>query len=167
MRAGLKKAGLYHQIPATAWQQEWVVHSKSVGHGETAAAYLADYLFRVGISNSRIVKLENDEVTFWYTNRQTKRRVYVTLPVFTFIDRFLPHILPKGFVKVRYYGFLAPGNRQRLALARELLAADHRTVSQTTAEIEADCNRQLGQCPRCGGTLYLVEQLPPRARCPP
>ena len=55
MRAGLKQAGLYRQIPATAWQQEWVVHSKPVGHGETAIAYLADYLFRVGISNSRIV----------------------------------------------------------------------------------------------------------------
>lgn len=167
MRAGLKKAGFYRQIPAVAWQQDWVVHSKSVGHGATATAYLADYLFRVGISNSRIVKLENDEVTFWYSNRQTGRRVYVTLPVFTFIERFLHHILPKGFVKVRYYGFLAPGNRQRLALVRELLAADHRTVSQTTAGIDGDVNRQVGQCPRCGGTLHLVEQLRPRTRCPP
>lgn len=132
MRDELKKAGLYQQIPAAAWQQDWVVHSKSVGHGETATAYLADYLFSVGVSNSRIVNVENDEVTFWYTNQQTKVHVYVTLPVFTFIDRFLQHVLPKGFVRVRYYGFLAPGNRQRLALARELLAADHRAVPQTT-----------------------------------
>ncbi|MEZ4868322.1 MAG: transposase [Caldilineaceae bacterium] len=167
MRDGLKKAGLYHQIPTTAWQQDWVVPSQSVGHGETAAAYLADYLFRVGISNSRIVKLENDEVTFWYTNQQTKRRVYVTLPVFTFVDRFLHHVLPKGFVKVRYYGFLAAGNRQRLALARELLAADHCTASQTPAGIDADGYRQVGQCPWCGGVLHLVEPLRPSARCPP
>ena len=171
MRAGLKKAGLYPQIPATAWQQPWVVHSKSVGHGETAAAYLADYLFRVGISNSRIVKLENDEVTFWYSHRQTKRRVYVTLPVFTFIDRFLHHVLPKGFVKVRYYGFLAPGNRQRLALARELLAADHkarqRLVGQAQpSDPDGDAQRQLA-CPHCGEPLRLTATIRPRSRCPP
>lgn len=171
MRDGLKTAELYRQIPATAWQQAWVVHSKSVGHGETAVAYLADYLFRVGISNSRIVKLENDEVTFWYSNRQTKRRVYVTLPVFTFIERFLHHVLPKGFVKVRYYGFLAPGNRHRLALARELFAADHHAVPQTATSMRDDEIRPLGQtpacCPRCGGALHLVEQLRPTARGPP
>ena len=80
MRDGLKKAGLYHQIPTTAWQQDWVVHSKPVGHGETAAAYLADYLFCVGISNSRIVTLENDEVTFWVhpSADQTTRLCHAT-----------------------------------------------------------------------------------------
>jgi len=126
MRDGLKKADLYQSIPSAAWQQAWVVHSQSVGYGETAVAYLADYLFRVGIANQRIVKLEDDKVTFWYKERKSKRRIYVTQPVFTFIQRFLQHVLPKGFVKVRYYGFLAPGNRERLALARALLAADHK-----------------------------------------
>jgi len=63
-REGLKQAGLYPQVPSSAWQQPWVVPSKSVGYGVKAVEYLADYVFRVGISNRRIVKLENDEVTF-------------------------------------------------------------------------------------------------------
>lgn len=61
----------------------------------------------------------------------------------------------------------ALGARQRLALARELLAADHRAVQQTIVGVDADGNRQARQCPHCGGTLHLVEQLRPRARCPP
>ncbi|MEZ4737257.1 MAG: IS91 family transposase [Caldilineaceae bacterium] len=171
MRAGLKKAGLYHQIPATAWQQAWVVHSQSVGYGEKAAAYLADYVFRVGIANQRIVNLENDAVTFWYKERKTNRRVYVTLPVFTFIQRFLQHVLPQGFVKVRYYGFLAPGNRQRLALARELLAADYKARQQLmgktqNSDPDGDIPRCLA-CPHCGKPLRLTATLRPRSRCPP
>lgn len=63
-RDGLKQAGLYVKVPTIAWKQNWVVHSQSVGYGATAVEYLADYVFRVGISNSRIVKVENDEVTF-------------------------------------------------------------------------------------------------------
>lgn len=171
MRDGLQKAGLYHQIPASAWQQEWVVHSKLVGHGEKAVAYLADYVFRVGISNSRIVKLANDAVTFWYKQRQTKRRVSVTLPVFTFMQRFLQHVLPQGFVKVRYYGFLAPGNRQRLALARQLLAADHkaqqRLVEKSRPSDPAGDTPPRLACPHCGETLRLTDTIRPRSRCPP
>ncbi|MFN8486613.1 MAG: transposase [Caldilineaceae bacterium] len=106
-RDGLKQAGLFHAVPSTAWQQNWIVHSQAVGYGGKAVEYLADYVFRVGIANSRIVKLENDTVTFWYKHNKTKRRVYVTLPVFAFIRRFLRHVLPQGFVKVRYYGFYA------------------------------------------------------------
>ena len=171
IRDGLKKAGLYRQIPATAWQQAWVVHSKSVGHGEKAVAYLADYVFRVGIANQRIVKLENDAVTFWYKQRKTNRRVSVTLPVFTFMQRFLQHVLPQGFVKVRYYGFLASGNRQRLALARELLATDHKAqqplVGTTQpADPDGDAQHRL-VCPHCGEPLRLTATIRPRSRCPP
>ncbi len=171
MRDGLKQAGLYHQIPATAWRQEWVVHSKSVGHGEKAVAYLADYVFRVGIANQRIIKLENDAVTFWYKQRKTNRRVSITLPVFTFMQRFLQHVLPQGFVKVRYYGFLASGKRQRLALARELLAADHKAqqplVGTTLApDPGGDAPRQIF-CPHCGEPLRVTATLRPRSRCPP
>ena len=171
MCAGLQKAGLYRLIPAAAWHQAWVVHSKSVGYGEKAVAYLADYVFRVGIANQRIVKLENNEVTLWYKARKTNRRVIVTLPVFTFIQRFLQHVLPQGFVKVRYYVFFAPGNRQRLALARELLAADYkarqRLVGQTqTSDPDSDAPRRLA-CPHCGEPLRLTATIRPRSRCPP
>jgi hypothetical protein len=80
MRDGLQKADLYRQIPAAAWRQAWAVHSKSVGHGAKAVAYFADYVFRIGIANQRIVKLEFDAVIFWYKARKTNRRVFVTPP---------------------------------------------------------------------------------------
>jgi hypothetical protein len=171
MRAGLKKAGLFHHAPSTAWQKEWVVHSKSVGYGEKAVEYLADYVFRIGISNQRIVKLENDKVTFWYKESRSKRRIFVTLPVFDFMSRFLQHVLPQGFVKVRYYGFYAPGHRSRLALVRALLGAEQRTAAQSTpAQSRLDdlstAEDTLG-CPHCGQPLRLVQTLRPRSRCPP
>jgi len=69
--------------------------------------YLAPYIFRVAISNQRILKLENGQVTFRYRATDTGRLSTCTLPALEFIRRFLQHVLPKGFVKVRYYGFLA------------------------------------------------------------
>lgn len=170
-RDGLKQAGLFHQVPSTAWQQKWVVHSQPVGYGAKAIEYLADYVFRVGMSNSRIVKVENDAVTFWYKDNKTKRRVYVTLPVFPFIRRFLHHVLPQGFVKVRYYGFYAPGQRHRLALARELLAADHRQPqarqAPTPLTLLANGSAAAQRCPKCGQPLHCVQTIRPHSRCPP
>jgi hypothetical protein len=169
-RDGLQKAGLYPQVPASAWRQNWVVHSQSVGYGSKAVAYLADYILRVGISNSRILKLEKDEVTFWYKDRQTKQRVYVTLPVFAFIRRFLQHVLPQRFVKVRYYGLDAASNRHRLALARTLLAADQCRIQRmpaTAQNARADGEADRLRCPRCGQPLYGRQTLPPHSRSPP
>src|SRR5215217_2554339 len=83
---------------------------------------LAPYIFRVALSNNRIERLADDQVTFRYTEAASGRTKHCTLPVDTFIRRFLHHILPKGFVKVRYYGFFRLGNRSVLAQARALLA---------------------------------------------
>lgn len=169
MRNGLQRAGLYRQIPSAAWRQAWVVHSKSVVMSH-AVAYLADYVFRVGVANRRIVKLDI-AVTFWYKERKTNRRVSVTLPVFTFMQRFLQHVLPQGFVKVRYYGFLAPGKRERLALARELLAADHKAQQRLfstsrPSDPDGDAPPRLA-CPHCGQPLRLTDTIRQRSRCPP
>ena len=174
MRDGLKKAGLYAKIPADAWQKAWVVHSQSVGYGGKAVEYLADYVFRVGISNSRIVKLENDEVTFWYQENKSKQRRFTTLPVFSFIERFLQHVLPQRFVKVRYYGFYARSQRQRLAVARQLLNADFAQSQASQPIPTADLLLALGQqqtqglaCPKCAQPLRCIQTLPPRSRAPP
>jgi hypothetical protein len=63
-RQALQKTALFPQVPAKVWQQDWVVHCKAVGNGHTALKYLAPYVFRVAISNCRLVKMENDQVTF-------------------------------------------------------------------------------------------------------
>jgi hypothetical protein len=170
-RDGLKQADLFPEAPTSAWRQPWVVHSKSVGYGVKAVAYLADYVFRIGMSNSRLVKLENDKVTFCYKENKTKRRIYVTLPVFQFMRRFLHHVLPQGFVKVRYYGFYAPGQRHRLALARELLAADQHPPHvgpAATPWIMRVRDSAVGRvCPTCGQPMHCVQTIRPRSRCPP
>jgi Putative transposase len=78
-----------------------VVDCRSVGTAQAALKYLAPYIFRVALSNNRIVQLADDQVTFRYTVSESGRTAYCTLPVQEFLQRFLQHILPKGFVKVR------------------------------------------------------------------
>jgi len=100
-------------VPKAAWDKPWVVHLKAVGSGQHALAYLARYVFRVALCNSRLVKLENDQLTFRYREAKTQRTRFCTLPALSFISRFLQHVLPKGFVKVRYYGLFCPACQRR------------------------------------------------------
>ena len=176
IRDGMKKLGLYSQVDKQAWGKDWSVNSKSVGYGEKAFEYMADYLFRVGISNGRIIKCEDGVVTFWYKDSKTKRRVVCALDVDEFISRFLKHVLPKGFVKVRYYGFYAPGARAKLALVRELLGADEKQQrEQKKNDIELNPGDSVKApdvgfrpcCPKCQQAMLLTGTLEKRARCPP
>ncbi|MBU0493241.1 MAG: transposase, partial [Chloroflexi bacterium] len=120
-------AAVFAQVPAAVWQQDWVVHPQDtaccqpMGTGVNAVKYLASYVFRVAISNRRIIKLDQDQVTFRYRDTKTSRLKTCTLPAQEFIRRSLrvQHVLPKSFVKVRYYGFLAVSQRQRLVALRE------------------------------------------------
>ena len=91
------------------------MHCKPVGDGRTVLKYLAPYIFRIAISNRRLVKLEHDQVTFRYRTSDTDQLRLCTLSAGEFIHRFLQQFLPKGFVKVRYYGIFAPGCRKCLA----------------------------------------------------
>ena len=108
-RDALKKINLFDLVPAQTWRQSWVVHSKPVGTGHSALKYLAPYVFRVAFSNRRILKVENEQVTFYYQETATAKTKYCTVPAEEFIHRFLQHVLPRGFVKVRYFGFFSPG----------------------------------------------------------
>ena len=168
MRDGLRKQGLLAQVADETWRQEWVVDCRPVGKGGTALKYLAPYVFRVALSNRRILKTENGQVTFRYRDGKTRRQRTCTLSADAFIHRFLQHVLPKGFVKVRYYGLLAPGNRKRLAQARCLLGKTMATPNepQTTPESELQDARVI-TCPHCGQPMNVVQRIQPRARCPP
>jgi Putative transposase/Transposase zinc-binding domain len=121
VRDALRETEGVAQIPAEVWEKDWVVHCQPVGNGQQAFKYLAPYVFRVAISNGRLVSLENAQVTFRYRDSRTGQAKLCTLDVEEFIRRFLQHVLPKGFVKVRYYGFLSPGHRPQLALIRQQL----------------------------------------------
>ena len=121
-RDALRLTELFDLMPAEVWEQDWVVHCQAVGNGETAFKYLAPYIFRVAISNRRLLKVENDRVTFRYRASDSGQPKLCTLAVEEFIHRFLQHVLPKGFVKVRYYGFLSVAQRAQLMTLRQQLA---------------------------------------------
>jgi len=121
-REALHETDCFTAIPASVWDQDWVVHCQPVGNGHKAFKYLAPYIFRVAISNSRLVSCEDNQVTFHYRDSKTGQPKLLTLEPLEFIHRFLQHVLPKGFVKVRYYGLLSPGSRAALARVRQQLA---------------------------------------------
>jgi hypothetical protein len=169
-RQALQKTAFFAQIPAKVWQQEWVVHCKPVGNGRTALKYLAPYVFRVAISNRRLIKLEAEQVTFRYQATDTGQLKLCTLSVEEFIHRFLQHVLPKGFVKVRYFGFFAPGCRKRLAGLRQQLELTQPGCAQeakATPEPEDLLPKPKLCCPNCSQPLLFRRMLQPTGRCPP
>jgi hypothetical protein len=164
-RVALHQAKLLNQVPASLWRQEWVVHCQPVGSGQAALKYLAPYVFRVALSNKRLLKLQEGQVTFRYRDRATRRWKTRILPAEEFIRRFLQHVLPKGFQKVRYYGFFSPGQRHRLHQVRQLLSADippatHSAQAQSPPPSPA--NSLLIPCPTCGQPMRRIQTLRPQ-----
>jgi hypothetical protein len=137
-RDALRSTELFDLVPAVVWEHDWVVHCKAVGTGETAFKYLAPYIFRVAISNSRLLKVEHDQVTFRYRATDSGQAKLCTLAVEEFIHRFLQHVLPKGFVKVRYYGFLSVAQRAQLTTLRQQLAPIMTVALSTSAPCVTD-----------------------------
>ena len=122
MRRVVAHAGLEHEVDARVWHRRWTVHVQQIGSGTQAALYLSRYVYRVALTNQRLVRFVNGQVTFRYTHARTHASRSVTLPVDAFLTRFLQHTLPRGLTKIRWYGLLSPGRRRALERARELLA---------------------------------------------
>jgi hypothetical protein len=169
VRAALQQLGWARELPAAMWSTTWVVDCRGVGSGEAALTYLAPYVFRVALSNNRIVSLVNDQVTFRYRVAETKKTKTGTLPAETFIARFLQHVVPKGFVKVRSYGLFRSGNRPLLAQVRAMLVVP--AISASGAVVEAIGGEPsvplVMCCPVWGAQMELMETLPPASRSPP
>jgi predicted RNA-binding Zn-ribbon protein involved in translation (DUF1610 family) len=151
---------------------EWVVYAKRPFAGPAAVlAYLSRYTHRVAISNSRLLAFDERGVTFRYKDYRAKgktRYKAMTLSADEFMRRFLLHVLPSGFHRIRHYGLLAnAGRREHLARARELLqvppaATSTQQASTTTASATF-------VCPHCGAAMRVVEELAraPSIRAPP
>ena len=170
MRASLRQTELYRQIPKESWQQAWVVDCRAVGSGAAALKYLAPYILRVALSNKSIVSVRDERVTFRYRESKTKQVRLCTLPVFAFIQRFLQHILPKGFVKVRYYGLFSRRERAVLNRIREQLLAQAGNIPSSPVPQPVLCPVKAVDsmvCPVCGQPMQLSEVLPCRSRAPP
>lgn len=166
LRDLLKKAGLLDHVPSHIWRQGWVVDVIPVGSGELAVKYLAAYVFRVAISNRNIIAFDESSVTFRYRDSKTREFRITTLPAERFMARFLQHILPRGFQKVRTYGFLHPKQRHILAIVKEQLQADGKPVRLHPSPQSIHQKPVQVLCPHCGAPMIPVAHLH-RKRGPP
>lgn len=153
----MKKAGLLSSIPSKVWKFAWNVNCQAIGNSTKGIKYLAPYVFKVAISDSRIIKVENREVFFWYKKTKSNRKRTMRLNVMEFIRRFLQHVLPTGFMKIRYYGFLHPSSSISLKLIQKNLKELYDTELE---EPEQEAKPEI-ICPNCGGELkYYYSILP-------
>ena len=172
LRAAFQKRRPDLILPEAAWSKPWVVHCTAWGQGEQAVLdYLARYVFRVAITNARIVGLDDEAVTIRHKHRKSNRWRTSRLSGQEFMRRFLQHVLPKGLHKVRYFGLWHPAKRKDAARARLLLLSD-RQATPRRAQMSADAvdpsaDREEPDrprvCPCCGaGLLLFVRQLSPK-----
>jgi hypothetical protein len=168
MRAGLRTAGLLDHVPPAVRRHEWVVHVQHAGTGEKVLDYLARYVFRVALVNSRLERFEAGHVTFRYRDGRTGLLRRCTLDAVAFLDRFLQHVLPRGFTKVRHYGLFSPARRDLLAQAREQLTTEATDLTPAAPlTTPAPTRAPHPPCPACGiGMLHIIETLPPGGRSP-
>jgi hypothetical protein len=151
-----------------------VVYAKRpFGGAQHALRYLGQYTHRVAISNHRLVALADGMVTFrWRDSAHKNKKRLMTLSVNEFLCRFLLHVLPPGFVRIRHFGLMAHRRRgASLPLCLQLLAQSGRVTDQARSDQEVvSPPRPLWTCPRCGGPMVLIERLTSielRLRSPP
>jgi hypothetical protein len=158
---GLADSKQFRNFLRQLFRKDWVVYAKRPFRGpEYVLQYLARYTHRVAISNHRLTGYEDGNVSFRYKDyaRGGKKRK-MTISADEFLRRFLLHVLPRGFVRIRHFGFLANRSRARLvAECRELLS-DAPLAHLSTRIPLPTCQ---WECPRCGEAMIIVERLKPR-----
>jgi hypothetical protein len=167
-QAGLAEPARFKAYVAALRKLEWVVYAKRPFGGPGAVlAYLSRYTHRIAIANSRLVAFDGKRVTFKWKDYRAKgnaRYKLMTLDADEFIRRFLIHVLPDGFHRIRHYGLFANANRAaNIALARRLLGAPDPAPS--SGESDDTENRQKDDdwhaCPCCGGRMIVIETFEP------
>lgn len=169
LKAHLKKINTlqtYQKTIDKAWDKKWVVYAEpSFADADRVITYLGQYIHRVAISNQRIVNISGENVTFQYKDYQDKgKQKLMTISGVEFLRRFVMHILPKGFVKVRYYGILSNRYSKRLAMYRK---TPEKKKGETTQErIKRLIGYDMQKCPYCKkGKMRIVKTIP-RIRSP-
>ena len=161
-------------IPGAVWRQPWVVHCTPWAEGERGVLdYLARYVFRTAVTNSRLQALDAETVTFRYKNREAGQWRSCSVSGHEFLRRFCQHILPKGFHKVRYYGLWHPSRRDLLSRVRQRLMLDRPLPVQPDPALETADDHTTEEtamtpprtCPRCGHAhLVRIARLTPVRR---
>jgi hypothetical protein len=166
-------------VPDAVWHKRWVLHISARGNGEQAVLdYLARYVFRVALTNARIVGLDDHGVTIQYKDRKSGCRRTCRLSGDEFMRRFLQHVLPRGFHKVRYFGLWHPRQRHNAARIRQMLQlqappktdvvqddlAGRPLVPSAEAPVPPIEPRV---CPHCRGRLVFIRRLTPQQAMAP
>jgi len=163
-QAHLAGAQAFASLLAPLRKTKWFVYAKRPFAGPKAVlAYLSRYTHRVAISNSRLIKADATSVTFKLKNYRLEGRArYATMTLDTneFIRRFLIHVLPKGFHRIRHYGLFAGGAKAAcIATARKLLDMSAPTVSAAAADRIHDPDALTPPCPCCGARMLIIERF--------
>ncbi len=162
----MKAAGLLEKIETEVWQEPWIVNCQAVGDGRHALKYLAPYVFRVAIGNHRIRRVECHEdgtgtVTMMVKPSKSHRYRPMRLSAEEFIRRFLQHVLPKGFQKVRHFGFMHKRSKVSTRWLAMLVTVTLNMVYVINATPQALPLKPSRCCSECGGVLDLIAFLPP------
>jgi len=156
--SSLKNESQFAEFLRTLFRQDWVVYAKPpFGGAEHVLHYLARYTHRVAISNHRLLSVSHNAVSFrWKDYAHGSQQRTLTISPEEFLRRFLQHVLPKGFPRIRYFGWLA--NRRR----RDLLPLCRYLLHQQTPATNTSCANEtvpVRQCPNCNGPMYTIERF--------
>jgi hypothetical protein len=169
----LGRPKIFAQLIQQTFRKKWVVYCKRpFGGAEHALRYLGCYTHRVAISNHRLIAFENDQVTFrWRDSAHNNKQRLMTLHVTEFLNRFLLHVLPPRFVRIRHFGFLSTRNRSTLLpLCFRLLGGSTVTSIPVTSRVDHQHPRVTWSCPQCSGPMLILERMSAlqlRLRAPP
>ncbi len=154
---------IFNEITGNVWKNDWVVHSQPVGSGEQALSYLARYIFRPAISSNNILSVDKGKVNFRFKNaettvergsRRTNKWQEMKLSANEFIHRYLQNVLPKGFVKVRYYGLYAHAYKNKLTGIPV-----NRLIKPTNKHTNEEKKANNHICSKCNNPLILIEEF--------
>ena len=172
MLKGLMQLRLFRSLVHQLYGLRWVVYCKPpFGGPDQVLRYLGAYTHRVAISNRRLVSLDDHKITFrWRDSAHKNKKRLLALEDEEFLRRFLLHVLPRGFVRIRHFGFLASRCRGvLLPLCREMLSAEPNIPSVPSGKMQTG-PAPLWTCPVCGGSMVVIERLSPvqiKLRSPP
>ncbi len=154
----MRKAGLYNQMPAGVLKFDWVVNIQPVGNGQAVLKYLAPYVYRVALSDNRILAVDRQGVTYKVKPSGKERWVTRHANGEQFVRSFVQHVLPRGFQKIRYYGWMSPNCKLQLADVRWLVCLWRGwTFWLGSALFQPEPGkRPAPECQRCGGELELM-----------
>jgi hypothetical protein len=160
----VKSPELYNSIPKSIWYEKgFNTDSRPFGKGENALKYLANYVYRIAITNNRIIRYENGMVTFQYKESKTDKIKYQTVTALEFMRRFLQHVLPSGFQKVRYYGFMSSAKKVIFERVKQVLGSSE--IQKTVVSFKP--LRAVDMCPKCAAKMLLVSVCHRKKRAPP